>query len=403
MSELFTSGNGFRQVGQDSEFFVWDKEKDEVVSAHHFFPEKSGFKPITTDQLNVLLDRFKKIKTTEVPRSSDKVVVFRDGFAVEVNCPPATCCAFIWNDVKAGLLTFAPEVMWEQPERFTFTTRPWVEVTGEMLKDLPADLLQLGCMPTLDVYKGGPKAVTADGKTLGFRTSGSHLHASLQRKMSDDQIERFIKLADLIIGVPFVSLFNDELEFKRRALYGQAGEFRLQEYPGLDPYTLRPLKTTGTVPGIPGIEYRVLSSRLWNHPVLFSMFFQLWKYFMGNFQTLEIINQAFDPKWEDTIRGAINEGTELKEAKKIWRGVMDKVRPGKWSNFRFTPERFDVIAEKSGTFIDAGLYNEPRYAEAHHGFSEYLSTWGDIDLKLAGVPPVPPLEETPLSPYGANE
>lgn len=90
------------------------------------------------------------------------------------------------------------------------------------------DLRTLGCSQSNDPYD---ETITApDGNTTNMRTCGFHVHVGFLKKDSDGKRFRFddanylAKCFDLEVGLPCLLLDNDN---KRRELYGQAGDFRV--------------------------------------------------------------------------------------------------------------------------------------------------------------------------------
>jgi hypothetical protein len=234
-----TFNHTINKMGQDSEFFLWDTKKDAVIPSYKFFPKREDSTFITRIKMHAT-------ECVEIPWNSVKLVklkrkynrfplhytdaytprVFRDGLAVEVNTNPTNCRAFMFNGVRYALLLAEP---WSRASKTrVYTSKPWVPITKKMIADFPDDLKVLGCSPSIDAYAEREKSVGVDPLKTYFRTCGSHLHMSFvdKRGLPPEQWSPFIKLADLLLGVPFTYIFGDELEFKRRELYGQAGEFR---------------------------------------------------------------------------------------------------------------------------------------------------------------------------------
>jgi hypothetical protein len=183
------------------------------------------------------------------------------------------------------------------PKHIRLITDPVTNIDLEELKSAPADLRVLGCNPTFDAYRQEEKTVNVDPMTLPFRTTGAHMHFSFNRleERSLPELGILAKYCDLMIGLPFTIIFGDDKEFQRRSLYGTAGEFRKQIYE----------KDFNGIP-LYGFEYRVLSSRLYQHPGVFSLFFGIFKYLCGQ------RNALFTAGWNDKLNKplvrAINTG-----------------------------------------------------------------------------------------------
>ena len=365
------------QLGQDSEFFLWNPIKQEVIPSYKYFEPRDIAKKICqTNQAKHILGDISYVRLKRKYNSrpftytdSKTPLIFRDGLAVEVNTNPTNCRAFLFNGVRYALLLSEP---WSRVSKErTYTSRPWVEVSQKLMNSFPEDLKVLGCSPSLDAYEEREKTVSVDPLKTFFRTSGSHLHMSFYPKTvpPDTHWGPFIRLADLLIGVPFTYIFRDELEFKRRKLYGQAGEFRFQNYSEVTK----------------GLEYRVLSSRLWDHTAVASLFLGIWKFGFGNEEILNRWWQKYDPAWEDDIRLAINTGDE-KALDAMMVHAMDFLREfGNSYNMKFSYSAetnlhmFKLFREANlrGDFKDAGIYNDLALGDAHVGFSEWLSRWNN--------------------------
>ena len=371
------------QLGQDTEFFLWDKKKEEVIPSYKHFPTKeeapnignklalSAIWPGERTELTQIFEHRDLKEKYWQPQtfvlSDHTPKVFRDGLAVEINTKPHTCRAYMYNNVRYGMWLSEP---WKEGEQDSigYTTRPWVEITHKMIESFPPDLLQLGCSPTMNAYTDRQQNVAVNPRTLLYRTSGAHLHMSFKSQQYGQTtvIPRdlwcpWIKVADLLLGVPFTYIFGDELEAKRRQLYGRAGEFRIQQYNA----------------NTSGIEYRVLSSRLWNHPGTFSLFVGIFKYLMGWGAAVEGIIQKWDPAWEDTIQQGINEvdPKALKEMLAITTACIER-----YGNLPGVPQSsmtmWDALREMNfrGAFPDAGFL-DPTLMEGHKGISEWRDEW----------------------------
>jgi len=375
------------KFGHDSELFLWDTKKDEVVPSYLYYKPlaeaskclvwKKKFKKRYTQQTVVTgkldwyghpVPAYTIQRTPHFLLSHQPTKIFRDGLAVEVNCSPVKCRAFMWNDFKTTLLKYEPMRM---KEHHVFTTRPWVPITEKMIEKFPEDLKVLGCSPSRNAYINEGLTEQEMGvdplKTL-FRTSGSHLHMSFMRyneasPLPSEEWYRFIALADLLIGVPFVYLFNDELEKKRRKLYGKAGEFRFQSSYG-------------------GLEYRVLSSRLWNHQASYSFFTGMWKFVLGGGRYGNMV-RAYDPAWIPEIQQCINE-CDKELAKKLLPQVQLVADAGGAGRLAFIPsgglpiENVLHAFEKKineGVIKDARVWSEPFDPDGHTAFSDYMRQW----------------------------
>lgn len=257
-------------IGQDTEFFCFDTIKGHCVPAHSLGIAKTK-------------------KEVDYYGS-----YFRDGYAVEFNSPASTCRAGIWENLARIMQGVKKAVL---PLHIKLITDPVTNIDLEELKSSPADLKVLGCNPTFDAYRKEEKVVNVDPMTLPFRTTGAHMHFSFNQGEKHDLSELGVlaQYCDLMIGLPHTIIYGDDKEFQRRTLYGTAGEFRKQQYKGY---------YSGT--SIEGFEYRVLSSRLYNHPGIFSLFFGIFKYLMENRNRL--LSAGWNDKLNEPLSRAINTG-----------------------------------------------------------------------------------------------
>lgn len=327
-------------IGQDTEYFLWDTKKQQVYPSWKHFPQKKKALKATYEAFP--LGHW----------SGRDAYLYRDGLAVEVNSGPVTCRAWLWEDQKLTLQKLRPA---ELPQKVIYTTRPVVEVNEALRASFPKDVAQLGCSPTMDAYTGRQKIIKVDPRTLPFRSIGAHLHISFTQQLHPAWHQPFIKLADLLLGLPFTYIFADELEFKRRTLYGAAGEYRIQRSYG-------------------GIEYRVLSPRLYNHPAIMGLFTGIWKHLLGS-RALALWSY-WDSAWEVPLQLAINTGEGLEELLPIW----DKVTFPVLRPFGFEGSSSIWLWKKlrelnlAGKFPDAGIANYP-FPDAHDGWREYWAFW----------------------------
>lgn len=258
-------------IGQDTEFFLFDTKENRPIPAHA-----------------VGIERGK----TQI--AWEYISYFRDGYAVEFNSNPSTCRARLWSDLHKGVTYLREKIL---PEHVKLISDPVVPVDVKVdILGGPPDVRILGCSPTYNPYTRKQNEIEVDPSILPFRTCGAHLHFSpgTSTEIPLDICANMAKACDLLIGLPFTVIFGDDLEFQRRTLYGRAGEFRSQTYRKNESY---------------GFEYRVLSSRLYNHPGIFSFFSGIFKYLLEhNYRAFCDSSFPHNPKLDRKLQRAINTG-----------------------------------------------------------------------------------------------
>lgn len=343
-------------LGQDTEFFCFDTKQNRAVPAHTIGIQK---------------------EKTAVGWDGS---YFRDGYAIEINGHAHGCRAGMWEsmartlkimkeggekwDYRQGKDVTFPGVI---PKHIQLITTPCVDVDLQEIKDGPDDLKVFGCHPTYDAYARRKKEVTVDPMEVPFRTTGGHLHWSFDkssqgsRRRTLDELAILAKYCDLLIGLPFTVIYGDDPEFRRRTLYGQAGEFREQEYGR----------------GLYGLEYRTLSSRLYNHPAIFGLFSGVFKYMM---EKCDLVAAAgWNDALDQPLQRAINTGEgstalleEFHKHMKKW----TKVDESGMNGLGYIPKHWgDAILKlqqmrKEKDILDHFQMWEGQL-QAHYGWSEY--------------------------------
>lgn len=313
-------------VGCDPEFTILDP-KGKPVPAHQFgFPTKHE----------------PRLYAAEF--GTDKTAI-RDGYNVEVNVPGNTCRALMINDVRNVVQgVIGPRL----PKGYTLAAKAAFRIRlRTQMREAPDDVKMFGCDPSWDAYTGQQKVCSIDASTHPWRYAGGHLHfgtaAGLygDKAITDPKNHRMlVKLFDLYIGIPLSVIFTDDGQWQRRKYYGQAGEFRPQQY---NPSTV-------------GIEYRVPPPELFNHPALVTLFTGVGRYVVQNFAALK---SDWNPMNESDVIRAINTG---KGADKLLRAV----------NGFYSPST--ILALRDVEHIHK-FYLPTMTHDAHVGWTEYATTW----------------------------
>lgn len=294
--------------GSDPEFFIVDPE-GKPVPAHRFFPQAGP-------------ERW----------------IFRDGYAVEINPEASSCRALLSEGVRNALTTAQGRL----PDGYVLTTRATVKIDLENdLAGAPPDVLTFGCRPSVCAYTGRAKTPPLRATEYPYRHAGGHLWISQYLPgPGPEAVAEIVRQFDLYVGLPLAVLFPTKGEFARRKFYGQAGEFRTRVFS--HEYF--------------GIEYRVPSPAVWNHPAVASMAMQAMRLTL---QERRGKDRALlrDTTFTDDLRGAIDTG---KGARKLLREL-----PGV-----YTPELICTLADRRAfrrfELLDI-LY------EFHTAWDEYVS------------------------------
>jgi hypothetical protein len=216
------------KIGTDPEFFIIGPG-GRPVPAHRFFPSK-----------------------TEKLRAGN-ALLFRDGYALEINVPPREQPYVLLSDVEMALKAATALL----PAGHKLVARPAVRINlRKDMADAPEDVRYFGCDPSWCAYTGAQKVPAITAMRHPWRYAGSHMHFSIneeeQKKkewawMKNREAHRwFIRLMDQFVGYMLTLRSFTALDALRRRYYGGAGEYRPQEYPD----------------GSVGLEYRTPSGPL---------------------------------------------------------------------------------------------------------------------------------------------
>ena len=159
--------------------------------------------------------------------------ITEDGLAVELVVNPNENANVVFGNL-INLMRITQQML--QSRDAQLTAIPKIDFAKRYLTR--PELRVLGCSPDQSIYTGKIESPAIDPKSFNWRTSGGHFHFSCG-VTSMEEIQRFILLADLSLGLADVLLDHTALAQRRRDLYGQPGKFRVQPH---------------------GIEYRSCSS-----------------------------------------------------------------------------------------------------------------------------------------------
>lgn len=276
--------------GGDPEFFITEREGGKVIPAH-------------------LLGVPQQKEGWELWYGK----AFRDGFAVEFTIAPETCRAMFTNslgsmiqEALARINNTTLDVVQDIPEKLKYhlTTKPLAEWSrkefASIMMEAPKDLKEFGCSASYNAYLGGRTSpIPVKPEEWPFRTTGGHIHIQMlgwnwgnervsapaftrevekewlggKKSKARRLLSPFVKALDVLLGLPSVFLFPHEAEGQRmrRQVYGRAGEFRMQTYPG----------GTEAQPKL-GVEYRTLGPSAYSNQLTMGFFMGLVKAVQGN-------------------------------------------------------------------------------------------------------------------------
>lgn len=247
------------KIGADPEFFV--QRYGKLVSAYGLIPG-----------------------TKERPYPVPKGAVQVDGMALEFNIDPAnTYYEFEENmqTVLDSIVSMVPgyEVFVEPAvdPRLGMLAGPVADFGAAYIEAQPREAKELGCNPDFNAYTG--QANPRPDADTPFRTASGHVNIGWTQGVSiDDEghleaCRALTKSLDVWLGIPSLLWDKDE---RRRSLYGAAGAFRPKSY---------------------GMEYRVLSNKWINNPLLRQTVY---------YNTIEAIKSTFaNPEFGDTNFGGM--------------------------------------------------------------------------------------------------
>lgn len=265
------------KIGTDPEFFIVSK-RGRPVPAHHLFGDKHHKHEI-----------------------SNGVKAFRDGYAVEINVPPSDSVLALAKSMRAGLLGVRGLLL--EGQRLVAVPVVSIDPSAD-LRDAPDDVLHFGCDPSYDAYTGQEKCPRVDASKHPYRYAGGHMHFSATSaeiskgrfgwlKKKDNHL-LFIRMLDYRVGIPLTLMALGPGQFERRRVYGQAGEFRPQEYPD----------------GSLGLEYRTPCPAIWNNLATASFAFDT---ALQIFQNFYLYAKVWKEAHEAKIQRALNTGEGLRE------------------------------------------------------------------------------------------
>jgi len=184
-------------IGTDPEFFLQDKTSLQFIPASEFFMEYDKNNP---------------------KDYGNGYGALRDNVMVEFNVPPSSSKEEFIATIYKGIDLIRRDV----PNRIDFKFQASAEFDKELLKSAEGGE-EFGCSEYYNVYDLNIK----NPKLTNMRFAGGHIHVGMPTAMSDEDLERIIKIFDYNLVVPSFELDTDEI---RREYYGTPGCFRITPY-----------------------------------------------------------------------------------------------------------------------------------------------------------------------------
>lgn len=194
-------------LGCDPEFFI-TTNRGKTLSACQFLPSKFHKK--------------------RVERSNGQKVgdFFFDGVQGEMNVDPSTCRETLSTRIWLVLNSIKREI----GNDHRLVMKPSVVVAKDILDKADPEAKRFGCSPDWNAYTGLQNESRLNGDTHKVRYGGGHIHIGFgkeDRMLDDPEIFLgFVKLLDLIVGIPMLLLDVGPASNRRRKYYGKAGTFR---------------------------------------------------------------------------------------------------------------------------------------------------------------------------------
>ena len=284
-------------IGSDPEVFAVN-EKDIVIPAFEFCPPKSEIEEKAKQRIDT-----KECKP------------FWDGFQAEFLTETHRCLEGLVTDVGRGLLNSYRTLTAKFPTG-RLVSDNLVEIPEAMLQMAAEEYVQFGCSPSKNAYKAKPLAI-ANGREVPIRAAGMHIHFGIGATPGKEEL---VKLLDASMGIASVAMFGKEEDPRRREMYGRAGEYREPAH---------------------GLEYRVLSSAVLQHPYRLHLMVDMGRFVM-RLKIAGVLEQmGFEVPDENVVQSVINnvdiEGARalLEKNKHFWAnffqlGYGHVEKPWKW-------------------------------------------------------------------------
>lgn len=242
------------KIGSDPEIFAENKD-GALIPAFDFLTSKD--KPGFVSQPN-----------------GDSNNIYWDGYQAEFDTIASDCMGWHADSIQNGLKGVLMFLNKHDPDA-KLSLKTTFDIPAERLSTDKDEHVSFGCMPSLNAY--GLSGLKADGRAVGFRSAGGHIHFGVQKHIQENHVN-IVKMLDKVLGVACVSMFAKYDDPRRRTMYGLPGEYRLPAH---------------------GIEYRTLSNAWLSHPLIANIIFDLAR------QVFAFASSSIADKWvateEETI------------------------------------------------------------------------------------------------------
>jgi hypothetical protein len=332
----------YPSMGADPEFF-FKRDDGVAMNADYFLPHRK--KKYNADGSSVQL--------------------FFDGFQGELNFSSGTCREGVLRRIRTGLRhahNIALAKSKKDGVKYRVALESMVPVEADILAAAHEEAREFGCDPDFDAYSGGANPPGPDAEDHLFRYSGGHIHMgatgfdgnTVKYMFEDKAIMEFVKLMDILVGIPLVILDRDDGSARRREIYGRAGCYRKQKY---------------------GVEYRVPSNFWLKSPELTGLALGLCRFaFTVAHQKLE--KYFFNIVDQDAVRYAIDMN-DFDVAKELWSimkpNVVAAASAGRVDvlNSSYTRRFTDGLSELVTNFPGYTLFE----FVAHKGVDKLFGSW----------------------------
>lgn len=256
---------------------------------------------------------------------------FWDGFQAEFTVLPSGCHAYLVDRIQEGLLNVCRKAQKIDPGA-KLNPSDVVDVSPITLATAKKEYIELGCMPSKNIY--GENPINVEGRTLTWRTAGFHVHHEKTKfpqgsfyQTSSAPPEKVIEICDAFCGVVMTAVLQGLEDSRRRMLYGRAGEYRLPSY---------------------GYEYRTIGSTVLWHPAITHLALDLCR------TAFQLGERGLNHLWEYTpqeVERVINE-MDVKGAKKIVKKNLSVLKGWFKKKYGETTKALKIVNEGAAEFIE---------------------------------------------------